>query len=168
MIYYLGLCKISPQGVVICKHILFMKYWRPNHKLCIGFQQIKQSQNKKGWKFVSAERKTPFLVQLKQIFGPSCFDRALVANSNKHQVTHMIYVYTLQNKNKIDIMLKFKMPSALIWKANLRLYYWYIFPRPEATKDKVSYNQPSWYQISGGVRFFCLFFAKRSWSECNG
>ena len=49
---------------------------------------------------LAAERKTPLLVQLKQILGPSYFDRALVANSNKHQVTHMIYVYTLQNKNK--------------------------------------------------------------------
>ena len=51
---------------------------------------VKQSQNKKSQKFVSAaqkwchflqlaaEKKTPFLVQLKQIFGPSYFDRALV------------------------------------------------------------------------------------------
>ena len=50
---------------------------------------LKQSQNKKGRKFVSAapkmvpflqlaaEKKTPFLMQLKQIFGPSYFDRAL-------------------------------------------------------------------------------------------
>ena len=47
---------------------------------------------------LAAEKKTQFLVQLKQIFGPSYFDRALVANSNKPQVTHMIYVYTLQNE----------------------------------------------------------------------
>ena len=51
---------------------------------------LKQSQNKKGRKFVSAapkmvsylqlaaEKKTTFLVQLTQIFGPSYFDRALV------------------------------------------------------------------------------------------
>ena len=59
---------------------------------------LKRSQNKKGRKFVSAapkmvsflllsaEKKTPFLVQLKQIFGPSYFDRALVqkfANQEK-------------------------------------------------------------------------------------
>ena len=43
---------------------------------------LKQSQNKKGRKFVSAEKKTPFLVQLKQIFGPSYFDRALVYDWN--------------------------------------------------------------------------------------
>ena len=50
---------------------------------------VKPCQNKKGPKFVSAapkmvsflqlaaEKKTPFFLQLKQIFGPSYFDRAL-------------------------------------------------------------------------------------------
>ena len=56
----------------------------------IHLKGLKQSQNKKGRKFVSAapkmvsflqlaaEKKTPFLVQLTQIFGPSYFVRALL------------------------------------------------------------------------------------------
>ena len=59
---------------------------------------LKQSQNKKDRKFVSAapkmlsflqlaaEKKTPFLVQLKQIFGPSYFDRTLWTNPKKMSV----------------------------------------------------------------------------------
>ena len=120
---------------------------------------------------LAAERKTPFLVQLKQILGPSYFDRALVANSNKHQVTHMIYVYTLQNENKNRHHVKIWNAFSIDMKGQpktLFLIHSYISLRSEATKDKVSSNHPSWYQISGGVRIFCLFFAQRSWSECNG
>ena len=43
---------------------------------------LKQSQNKKGQKKylqLAAEKKTPFLVQLEQFFGPSYFVKALVS-----------------------------------------------------------------------------------------
>ena len=59
------------------------------------FFQLKPCQNKKGRKFIldppkmtsfsqlPSVKKTPFLVQLKQIFGPSYFDRALVHTFEK-------------------------------------------------------------------------------------
>ena len=65
---------------------------------------LKQSQNKKGRKFVSAapkmvpflqlaaEKKTPILVQLKQIFGLSDYDRALVRCLKlRHTIVRLSY-----------------------------------------------------------------------------
>ena len=52
--------------------------------------KLKPSKNKKGQKFVAAQKWCLFYSwQLKKKIGPSYFDQALVVNSNKHQVTHL-------------------------------------------------------------------------------
>lgn len=159
MIYYLGLCKISPQGVVLCKHIHIMKYdWRPNHKLFIGLLQIKQSQNKKGTKMVSFFTVNRW--EKNTIFGAAEKKSVLLILTGLELQTvtsikwHIRFMWIFcKRKLKIDIM--FEMPLFLI-------HLW-----SEATKNKVCPNHPFWYQISRGVRILILFFAQRSWSECN-
>ena len=113
---------IHPKSLIKVMGCRPLWYWRPNHKLFIGLLQIKQSQNKKGTKMVSFftvnrwEKNTIFGAAEKKI-GSSYFDRAWVANSNKYQVTHTIYVNILQKKtqNRHHVWNAFISDTSLIW-----------------------------------------------------